>query len=132
MSSQFDLRSQPDISREETHRRRLRQRTEGTEELGHTGTNLTRVLLNSVIQQEDVGVQEVANIPEFALQAIVEEELPDKSGVRSTMKVGPFGNTGHAIEKFSRASERVDTSPTGSDEGAVDVEQYQSGHGVNR
>ena len=132
MSPQFDLRSQPDIPREETHRWGLRQRPERTEELGHAGTNFTRVLLDSVVQQENIGIQEMADIPEFALEAIIGEELSDKSGVRTPVKVGPFGDSGHAIEKFGRASERVDAGSTGSDEGAVDVEQYQSGHGEKR
>jgi hypothetical protein len=110
----------------------LRQRPERTEKLRHTGTNFTRVLLDPVVQQENVGIQEMADIPEFSLQAIIGEEFSDKSGVRTPVKVGPFGDSGHAIEKFGRASERVDAGSTGSDEGAVDVEQYQSGHGEKR
>lgn len=81
-----------------------------------------------MIEQKNIGIEEMPNVPGATLQAIAQEELPDQCRIGPTMEAGALGHAGHAVKQFGRPTEGMHASPSGSDEGAVNVKQYQSGH----
>jgi hypothetical protein len=129
MSPELDLGSETNVARQETHGGWLWQLLQRLEELRNPRADLTSILLKAMIEQKDISIEEMPDVPGTTLQAIAQEELPDECRIGAPMEMSAFGYAGHAIEQFGRPTEGVHAGSSGPDEGAINVEQYQSGHG---
>ena len=60
--AEFDFRSEPDVTGQQANRRRLGQRVQLMNEFPDSGENTTPRLRQQVVEPEDVGVEEAAEI----------------------------------------------------------------------
>lgn len=73
MSPELDLGTESDIARQEAQGRWLRQLFQRLEKLRDPRADLTPILLKPMVEQEDVGIEEMPDIPGATLQAMAQK-----------------------------------------------------------
>lgn len=126
--AQFDFGAEPDIAGQKSYNGPWGEHREIVEKLLNASANSTCGVTEVLVQQEHVTSEKALDVHWRGLNAVRGEELTHERCVSSAGKTHVRGAIADAELEFACAIERANTRAAGADQGAIDVEQYQSDH----
>lgn len=126
--SQFDLRAEAYIARQQAEERWLREGARFTKPRTHTRQNMSADLMKEIVEPEYVGIKELLKILGRVGDAMPREHLPHNRRIGPTGKPQVLRPVCEIEDRAGNFAKRPFAGATGVDEGAVDIEQNEADH----
>lgn len=125
---QLDLCAKPDISREQTERRRIRQRLQIVDQFPDAGTGLRFTLGQNVVEPEDVALEEAAEMFGIGLDVIEPEKFAHQTDIRAAGELHFLCAVWNAELQREHLCKCLDACAARVNERAINVEEDEFDH----